>query len=139
MTFRITTWNGEFGRSFLGPSTNTICSQWHPVRDSQSATLKLTLMIRHHRNPFGYQPWREKRTFQVHLFMSQPTPDLLNSQPRRLCSRFLKQTLLLCKRPRSSERTFKMTWFLFPAGMSSSAYRSTRKVWHSLSFGRHNT
>ncbi|KAF4966028.1 hypothetical protein FSARC_6228 [Fusarium sarcochroum] len=84
------------------------------------------------RNPFGYQPWREKRSFQVSFSISQPSPETLNSHPRRLCSTSLKQISLSCKRPRSSERTCAMTWFSFPGGMSSSAYRSTRKARHLL-------
>lgn len=77
MVFRLITWNGESSRTFLGTSTNIFCSQRHQVRDSQHHNTKLILIVGHHRNPFGYQPWREKRTFQVSSFILQPTSDNL--------------------------------------------------------------
>ena len=63
MGFRITTWNGKLsGGESLSSVADRLCSQWHTVRAFPNLfiprqALKVT------RNPFGYQPWRDQKTF----------------------------------------------------------------------------
>lgn len=76
MGFRITTWNGEY---YYLMSTLADCCAVNGIRyftlQFLSLALSSDILIRHcscmrartdqGRNPFGYEPWRNKRTFEV--------------------------------------------------------------------------
>lgn len=82
------------------------------------------------RNPFGYQPWNQNRTFEVRLLLQHRIlRQLIRS---RQCLTRWRQILWLCKRPRFSAKTCGTTWFWCRAGTSTSAFPSTRKVRNRL-------